>query len=112
MTKTKREQKWYSDTTVDDHYVLVVEPGRDYLTHVTPTSGKSTDIANSILTVIRDQNATDTITAVGCDSTNTNTGCKAGVICQMELSLGRPLNWFICILHTNKNYLSDIHFCI
>jgi len=70
LIKTKVEDKWYSDTTVEDHYVVVVEPGGEYLTHVTTTSGKSSDIANSILTVIRDQSATETIIAVGCDCTN------------------------------------------
>lgn len=102
MTKIKNNDKWYGDTTVEDHYVLVTEPGGYYLTHVTPTSGKSGDIANCILTVIGDHDAGETINSVGCDSTNTNTGCKAGVIRHIEQSLKRPLNWFICMLHTNE----------
>jgi hypothetical protein len=72
------------------------------LTHITPPTGKSSDIANCILTVISDKDAGETINAVECDSTNTNTDCKAGVIRQIELNLKCPLNWFICMLHTNE----------
>ena len=102
LIKVSKNDKWYGDTTVEDHYVLVAEPGGHYLTHVTTTSGRSTDIATSILTALRELGATDTITAIGCDSTNTNTGCKAGVIRQLEIAFGHPVNWFICMLHVNE----------
>jgi hypothetical protein len=102
LIKVSKNDKWYSDTAIEDHYVLVAEPGGDYITHVTPISGKSTDIANSILTTIREIGSTDTIRAIGCDSTNTNTGCKAGVIRKLEIAFGHPVNWFICMLHVNE----------
>lgn len=54
------------------------------------------------MTVIRELGATDTITAIGCDSTNTNTGYKSGVIRQLEIAFGHPVNWFICMLHVNE----------
>lgn len=31
-----------------------------------------------------------------------NTGYKNGVIAQLERSLGRPLHWFVCMLHANE----------
>jgi hypothetical protein len=31
--KIKRQDKWYGDSTVEDHYVLVTKPGGYYLTH-------------------------------------------------------------------------------
>ena len=102
LTRTKQKEKWYGDIILEEHYVLVVEPGSDYLTHTTPISDKAIDITNSIFQIITDQGATDTICAIGCDITNTNTGCKGGVICQVELTLGCPLCWFICMLHTNE----------
>ena len=37
-----------------------------------------------------------------CDSTNINKGKVNGVIRRLELSLQRPLQWFICLLHTNE----------
>ena len=102
LCKVKKDDKWYSDVSIEDHYVLIAEPGDEYLTHVTVPSGKSSDIANSILAVINEHRLNDSICVIGCDSTNTNTGIKGGVIRHLELSLGRPLQWFICMLHTNE----------
>ena len=102
LVKVNKNGKWYGDTGVEDHYVLVEEPGGDYLTHFTPSSGRSIDIASSILKVIEDLGARDSTTVVGCDSRNTNTGCKAGVIRRLEGGLQHPVNWFICMLHTNE----------
>ena len=36
-----------------EHYTVLKEPGGQYLTHVTPTSGKGVDIAAEIVTVVR-----------------------------------------------------------
>ena len=35
-----------------EHYTVLKEPGGQYLTHVTPASGKGTDIADEIVTVV------------------------------------------------------------
>lgn len=102
LVKVNRNGKWYGDTAVEEHFVIVEEPGGNYLTHVTPSSGRSSDIANSIVTVITELDANDNILAIGCDSTNTNTGCKGGVIRHLEVALRHPVNWFICLLHTNE----------
>ena len=102
LTRTKQKEKWYGGIILEEHYVLVIEPGSDYLTHTTPIFGKAIDIANSIFQVITGQGATDKICAIGCGSTNTNMGCKGGIIHQVELTLGRPLCWFICMLNTNE----------
>lgn len=42
------------------------------------------------------------IQVVGCDSTNTNIGGRGGIIQYIEKALGRPLQWFVCLLHTNE----------
>jgi hypothetical protein len=44
----------------------------------------------------------DTVMALGDDSTAANTGCKGGSIHLLECRLGRPLHWFICSLHLNE----------
>lgn len=110
LVKVNRNGKWYGDTTVD-HYVLVEEPGGNYLTHVTPSSGRRIDIANSIVTVIRELDANDSILAIGCDSTNANTGCKGGVIHHLEVALRHPVNRFICLLHTSELPLRTETYC-
>ena len=40
--------------------------------------------------------------AIGCDGTNVNTGAHRGVIRLLEQRLGRPLQWFVCLLHANE----------
>ena len=65
LTRTKQKEKWYGDIVLEEHYVLVVEPGSYYLTHTTPLSGKAIDIANSIFQVITDQGTTDTVCVLG-----------------------------------------------
>lgn len=39
---------------------------------------------------------------MGCDGTVVNTGSKYGVIRQIETSLKKPVQWFICLLHANE----------
>ena len=39
--------------------------------------------------------------AIGCDGTVANTSSKNVVIRQIELSIERPLQWCIFLLHTN-----------
>ena len=45
---------------------------------------------------------TDELRAVGFDGINVNTGAVRGVIHLMEVSLGRPMQWLICLLHANE----------
>ena len=40
--------------------------------------------------------------AIGCDGTNVNTGAHRGVTHLLEKYLGRPLQWFMCLLHANE----------
>ena len=44
----------------------------------------------------------DELKAVGCDGTVINTGSKNGVIRQLEMFTAHPLQWHICLLHTNE----------
>lgn len=43
----------------------------------------------------------DNLKAVGCDCTNINIGYKNGVKC-LENHLNCPLQWFICLLHSDE----------
>ena len=40
--------------------------------------------------------------AIGCDGTAVDTGHKSGVIQFLKEKFGRPLHWFICLLHPNE----------
>ncbi|GBM03890.1 hypothetical protein AVEN_185391-1 [Araneus ventricosus] len=42
------------------------------------------------------------LSVIGCDRTDVNTGWKGGVIRLLETYIGTPLQWNICMLHTNE----------
>ena len=44
----------------------------------------------------------DTLQFLSADSTNSNTGWRAGIIAWLEKMLGRKVVWCICQLHTNE----------
>ena len=44
----------------------------------------------------------DSLSVIGCDGTNVHTGAKGRVIAAVENCLGRPLQWFICLLHLKE----------
>ena len=45
---------------------------------------------------------THELQTVGCDGTNVNTGAVRGFIYLMEVRLGRPMQWLICLVHANE----------
>ena len=89
-------------TIKEEHYVIVSFPGDNYIDHVVPSSSKSEDVAKEILSVINDTNSTESLSALVCDGTNNNTGKSNGIIRRLEESLGRPLQWLVCMLHFNE----------
>ena len=102
MVKDKQGDRWYSHVTKEEHYVLVSEPGSAYIGHVSTKSSKSIDIADSILSRLKEMELDSSLLVVGCDSTNGNTGARGGVIQYLEKAMRHPLQWFICLLHTNE----------
>ena len=86
----------------EEHYVLVSFPSQSYVEHVVPGSGKANDISREILSVIRGSRSETTLRALVCDGTAVNTGKYNGVIRKIELHLGRPLQWLICLMHANE----------
>lgn len=60
---------------IEEHIVLIEEPDTRYLGHVTPSSGSASDISTAIINFfIEKQISIDSLVAVGCDGTATNTG--------------------------------------
>ena len=51
-------------TKRQDHYVIVAFPQEQYVDHVAPQSGKSSDICTGLLSVIHDTHSTETLCAV------------------------------------------------
>lgn len=95
--------KRFRKTEKEDHYSLIQEPGSKYIGHVSPTSGLSKDIASSIVAYLAKQGISlEELDVIGSDGTVINTGWKKGVIHQIELHVGRPVQWAICLLHFNE----------
>jgi hypothetical protein len=82
----------------EEHIAVVAQPGNRYIDHVSPEQGDAQSITDAILDIT---DLTDVV-AIGCDGTATNTGWKSGVIRRLEVSLNRPLHWFVCLLHANE----------
>lgn len=92
--------KQFRRTIKEEHYSIIKEPGSDYLSHVSPNSSSAKDITASIVSCLTERGVSlEFLDVVGCDGTNTNTGWKGGAIRQLEVHLGRPLQWAICLLH-------------
>ncbi|KAE8737643.1 hypothetical protein FOCC_FOCC016891 [Frankliniella occidentalis] len=90
-------------TISEEHVVLLAEPGDVYLGHVTPPDHSADTLANTLLDFLENANIeTTSLRCVGCDGTNTNTGCWNGAIRRLEESFGRPLQWHVCLLHANE----------
>ena len=79
-----KEDKCYRKTIVEEHYVVVGEPGAFYLTHVSPPDGKGRSIAQTIFDKIKDTSLQDNLAAVGSDGTAVMTGAHNGAIRNLE----------------------------
>ena len=87
----------------EEHIFLVAEPGSNYVGHFTPNRWKTKDISKVLPKFYSFYDLDlDSLNVIGCDSTNVNTGAKGGVITAVEQSLGKPLQWSICLLHLNE----------
>ena len=70
----------HQTTVIEEHYVVVGEPGELYLTHFTPEDGKGLTIANGLYKKIENSQLQDSLTVIGTDGTNTMTGPTNGFI--------------------------------
>ncbi|PZC78138.1 hypothetical protein B5X24_HaOG202589 [Helicoverpa armigera] len=99
----KDKNKFYRRIRVEEHITMIQEPGSIYLGHVTPPTGTSKDIEQAMFSYLSEKNINlDSLVAIGCDGTNTNTGRKNGIIVQLERRFGKPMQWLICQLHANE----------
>ena len=102
LVKNNKTGRW-NLTIIVDHYVVLTEPGNDYLTHVTPKIGYGKVVARAIYDFLVEHKLTNqTLYVTGCDSYRVNTGLNKGVIHHLEMLLAWPLHYSICQLHGNE----------
>ena len=104
MTQIKEcDGKFHRKIITEEHISIIAEPGSTYIGHIAPTAGSSKVVAAELIAYLNERNVdTSCIKAVGCDGTATNTGIRGGIIRLLEVSLHRPLQWFVCQLHANE----------
>jgi hypothetical protein len=91
----------------EEHYSVANEPGSHYLFHFSPEKSTKEEshaeqIAKVLFAWLKERGFDKTLQAIGGDSTNVNTGVKAGVMRKLELKLERKLVWLVCNLHTGE----------
>ena len=87
---------------LEEHYTVVGEPGHYYLTHFSPDDGKGRTIAQQLLKSFHGTELHNKVAIVGTDGTASMTGKYNGCIRGLEELLNKPLQWVICLLHTNE----------
>lgn len=87
----------------EEHITLIEEPYSIFLGHISPSSGSSANIKNAIIDFFNEnQTSLDNVLAIGADGTNVNTGVNNGAIRLLELHMGHPVQWLICMFHFNE----------
>ena len=100
--------KSYQSMHLEEHYVMVGEPGEYYVTHFGTADGKGCSIADGIFSAIKDTELQEKLEVIGSDGAATMTGVNSGCIRTLEVLLKRPLQWVVCLLHTNELPLRHI----
>ena len=108
QVKVNKEDKCYRKTIVEEHYVVVGEPGAFYLTYVSPPDGKGRSITQTIFDKIKDTSLQDNLAAVGSDETAVMTGAQNGAIRNLKKLCKRSVQWSICLLHCNELPLGHV----
>lgn len=103
LVTVKKGDKWYRKRQIEDHYVIVSEPGSIFFGHITVQTGSARTIKDSIIKYLHNKSVDlSDLSVVGCDGAVVNTGSKGGVISLLEAEIKKPLQWFICALHSNE----------
>ena len=100
--------KLYQSVQLEEHYTLVGEPVTYYLTHLSPENGTGRTIPEEVFMSIKDTELGEKIKIVGTDGVAFTTGKFNGFIRNLEELLNKPLQWVICLLHTNELPLCHI----
>ena len=95
-------EKHYRSVQLEEHYTVVGEPGSYYLTHFSPEDGKGRTIAQKLFDSFSGTELEGKLAVVGTDGTASMTGKHNGCIRSLEELLHRPLQWVVCLLHTNE----------
>ena len=97
----------------EEHYTVCSEPGGNYLFHFISEESDlkkpAEIIADHLVKWLKERSLHLTLQAIGCNSTNVNTGWVGGMLQWVEKKLSMKHEWIVCDLHTGelgqRNYL-------
>ena len=101
LIQIKEGKRGARKTITEEHVVLLLKPESKYVGHVTPVSSYSHNIRTSIFTFLDKNVNISMVQAIDCDGTVVNTSSKSAIR-EIELSIGRPLQCFICSLDADE----------
>ena len=104
--KDKTSTDFTAATEIEEHVVVLSEPGGQYLTHFTPQSGAALHLLNELHNVAIMFGGN--IKVLGCDGKAVNTGTSGGACRLFELVTGSAVHWFVCMLHGNELNLRHV----
>ena len=101
------EKKLKQDRSSEHHLTFTLESGDEkgtYLTHRNlPLKGATGRLmADTTYSVLDEYESVDSIKAVLCDNTSSNTGGENGLVACLEQKIGRKLHVIGCSLHQNE----------
>lgn len=103
LINEKQGNVYHKKTILEEHIAVIAEPNSKYIGHISLQRGTAQNIATGIIDFLEEKQIdTNVVRAIGCDGTVVNTGAKGGAIRQLEIKLGKPLQWFVCQLHANE----------
>src|SRR6218665_799156 len=102
----KLDDKCYTSRKTQEHVTIVSLPDGKFMGHISPTDDKAIHVTISkiIIQFLQEKNIIDPIEALACDGTNTNVGEESGInhLIEVHVSIGRALQWNVCLLHANE----------
>lgn len=78
------------------------ESGSKYFRHIIVLSGTVKSISDNIIKFLEQKTDLSNLVAIESDGITLNTGIQNGVNGELDKHIGRPLQWFICLLHANE----------
>ena len=84
---------------IQDKETVICQIEKKFVDYFIPLNGKAISIARGLYDILVKTKSVDTLLGLSMDGTVVNTGKERGVIRNVELLLGRPLQWSICCLH-------------
>ena len=99
LTRVEKDGKFYTRKIIEDHYVILGEPDNIYLGHEVPCSGHGISLGLRLFQSLKEKNLAARMRVAGADGCNVNVGNNEGALVYLEKLLGKPLHWFICMLH-------------